>query len=218
MNLSEVELLTGRKAVVWPGWLKFVCLDTTGWVAGAHHDHQDDAGKSVYGSTVDVLILSEALKSNCNGGHGEVGELDSSRARLSLSGINGMPLLGDTVSMGDFRLSDSSMLAGLISSADIEELFAFELEGCQFELALDESNRVKYVGTSDTNLVSVEGVRIGTILGEAARLAGSQVIYEPGWAVYVPLRDGWNAACGVEDRPPDSLQPRLETMYFFRRR
>jgi len=62
--LSKVEQIVGQPATIEPGFLKYVCLGKSGWIAGAQFVKQHPDGDE-YGNEVDVFISYDYYWDGC---------------------------------------------------------------------------------------------------------------------------------------------------------
>lgn len=72
--------------------------------------------------------------------------------------------------------------------------YLFVESGITYTLAIDQDNSVSCVSVSDSAFLTSEGIHVGMraldILSDTTR----HVLTELGWAYYIPLTSGWNAA------------------------
>ena len=95
----------------------------------------------------------------------------------------------------------------LTSSSDLEQSYETTLNGIRYSIAIDENKRITYIGSFDPDFKTEEGYSIKTTFKEIFTSI-NKIELEPGWAFYVPLRLGWNAAfklskAGAESKPKD---------------
>ena len=82
-------------------------------------------------------------------------------------------------------------------------------------VALDDTDTIRYIRTSDASFATAEGIRVGSTL-EAVRRAGAPaVIPELGWASFTTLPSGWAVAF---DEGDGHLPASSEVKWLFKRR
>jgi len=106
-------------------------------------------------------------------------------------------------------------------TAAAQEWPSYEVKdhGSVFVIALDTTDTVRYISTSDPSFATPEGIRVGSTV-EAVRRAGAAApTPELGWASHTMLPSGWHAAflegAGIDSRP---LSPFSQVKWLFKRR
>lgn len=87
----------------------------------------------------------------------------------------------------------------LISPSHIEQSYYTVAEGIQYTICIDSVNRINYILTQDSNYITSDDVKIGMSYDDVRKHTNSQLILERGWAFFVPLNSGWNAAFLITD-------------------
>jgi len=81
----------------------------------------------------------------------------------------------------------------MIASGQIAPQDRIVGKGLDFDVALDELNRIIFISTKDPTFRTPEGIGPQATLEEVLAHGGSPVIYETGWAHYSMLPSGWCA-------------------------
>jgi len=93
-----------------------------------------------------------------------------------------------------------------------------------FDVALDDSNRIIFISTKAASFRTPEGLGPQATLRDVLAHGGSPVIYETGWAHYSVLPSGWCAAFlgaafdGNSFRPFQPPGPESKVDFFFKRK
>lgn len=89
------------------------------------------------------------------------------------------------------------------SSADIS-LTSYDifLNDIKYTFVVRE-DKIVYIDTQDKNFKTSEGVTVGLPLSEVVSISNSKLAEERGWAFFVSLPSGWNAAFSVGDTMTD---------------
>lgn len=138
-------------------------------------------------------------------------------SRVDITSLENIPEYGDTLSTfpGVKLFIPSDM--GFSSGASVDSVYQYLVDVHLFLLAKALDGTVKFVKTEDTTLITPEGVYVGMPIGKASELAGSKMLYEPGWAYVVQLPSGWNAGIMVGGKMRESLIADLGIRFLFRR-
>lgn len=90
---------------------------------------------------------------------------------------------------------EQSTCLTMTSSASLDPAYTVEAGGLTFTAATGYSDRtIIFVAVSDPAFRTPEGYRVGTQLQTIIRETGSELKQESGWACFVTLPSGWNAA------------------------
>ena len=88
----------------------------------------------------------------------------------------------------------------MTSPASLDASYTVEAQGINFDVAVRGSEAtVVFVSVSDPSFRTPEGYRVGTPLLDITNGAGHELVQETGWACFVPLPSGWNAALPLTD-------------------
>lgn len=107
----------------------------------------------------------------------------------------------------------------MTASGGMEPSFEAEYEGIKFLVAIGyESRRISFISTTDNRFQTGEGIRIGDTLEKVLETSKGEIIKEPGWAFFVRLKSGWNAAFvqGAEITEGE-LPPGAKVSFLFKR-
>lgn len=103
-----------------------------------------------------------------------------------------MLYIGNTLS-DDFLGKLESELS-MTSSGSFTKLHKIKSDNIEYKIAVDTNNKIVYIETKDNNFKTDEGIKIGTSLENVLELTSFNMLEEKGWAFYLPLNSGWNAA------------------------
>lgn len=99
------------------------------------------------------------------------------------------------------RVPKSSPMLELASPSQFWPSYALNLEGIIYSIGVDTGislpegdNRVRYVATSTPEFRTPEGVGVGFTVQQLKSVTSAKPRCETGWACFVPLPSGWNAA------------------------
>ena len=68
------------------------------------------------------------------------------------------------------------------------------VKGIKYEIGVDSEKTIAFISTSDENFSTPENIRVGMGLMEALQISHADMLIEKGWASYLTLKSGWNAA------------------------
>ena len=90
---------------------------------------------------------------------------------------------------------------------------------CKFTIGVDENKRIQFIQTTDKSFETPKGLMIGkSTFKDALKYSDFGVKLEGGFALYVPLKSGWNA---VVDTPSSfwliETPFDMKIIYFFKR-
>lgn len=106
----------------------------------------------------------------------------------------------------------------LISSSEISDNCTdHTIDGVKYTICYDDSNKVRFKSTEDTGF-SFESIKINMKLSEVINITNNKLIIERGWAAYVPLKGGWNAAFNLDPKKDyhELTQDSLVSFIFYR--
>ena len=107
----------------------------------------------------------------------------------------------------------------MTGSGGMEPSFETEFEGINFLVATGhESKRISFISTTDKRFQTGEGIRIDDTLQKVLETSKGEIIKERGWAFFVRLKSGWNAAFvqGAE-MTEGELPPGAKVSFLFKR-
>lgn len=105
---------------------------------------------------------------------------------------NNMLEIGNEVSPDFLKKLDKE--SSMTASGAITNIYKLKIKNIDYYISLNKDNKIKYIETKDINFKTSEGFKVGTTLGEIQASHKSDILEEKGWAYYVPLKSGWNAA------------------------
>jgi len=82
----------------------------------------------------------------------------------------------------------------MTAGGNFSEAFDFMVNRVSYTLAVDGAGAVTYISTADKGFTSPEGATVGDTYQTVKKLGTSALVCERGWAFYLPLPSGWNAA------------------------
>jgi len=89
----------------------------------------------------------------------------------------------------------------LISTNDLESTcFDYTDIGIKFSKCIDKDFYTIFRSTTDSNFKTSDGVSIGMSLNTVKIISKKQLVIEPDWAYYFPLKSGWNAAFMLDEK------------------
>lgn len=108
----------------------------------------------------------------------------------------------------------------MTASGGMKPAFYTEFKGIRFDVAVAsfKSNIISYISTTDTAFKTKEDVMVGDTFEDVLKKAKGEVVKEQGWAFWVRLNSGWNAAFMenllTEDEAPP---PDAKVSFLFKR-
>ena len=113
------------------------------------------------------------------------------------------------------RRSTSLLMTG---SGGLEPAYEVEHEGSEFTVCAYEDRLIHHVSTNDPRFRTPEGIAVGVSLKEVLELSKGKLVREPGWAFFVSLKSGWNAAfVQGESMTEGELSPDAKVRFLFKR-
>ncbi len=102
--------------------------------------------------------------------------------------------LGMRISSFKKSITDSSSFISL-SQSEIKVCYKLLYKKVRYEVTLTKDRRIDYVGTSDLNFVSPEGVNVNAKFSAIPNPRNGKVIESDlWWSKYLKLQSGWYAA------------------------
>ena|SRR5687767_7157294 len=105
----------------------------------------------------------------------------------------------------------------MTSSGSLAPAYEVEHEGLEFTICAYKDKLVHYVDTDDPNFRTPEGITAGESLKNVLEISKGELIREQGWAFYVRLKSGWNAAFLQGDATEGELSPDAKVRFLFKR-
>jgi hypothetical protein len=100
------------------------------------------------------------------------------------------PKLGDPMPASAIRTMDSLE----VRSGEKSLAYRFSFYGVRYFFAADTSSHVTFIYVDEPGYNLHDGIGIGDPAEKVMKLTGRKAIKEDGWAFYIPLFAGWNAA------------------------
>ena len=85
----------------------------------------------------------------------------------------------------------------LISSAQFSRAYSVNCKNIHYDIAVSvagQFQKVVFIATDDKAFVTPEELKINDSLANVRSVTDNEILTEPGWAFYIPLDSGWNAA------------------------
>jgi hypothetical protein len=118
------------------------------------------------------------------------------------------------------RKIESFVTLLMTASGGLQPSFEAEFEGLKFTVCTADykSKRISFISTTDKRFRTDEGVAVGDTLQKILETSRGEVINERGWAFFVRLKSGWNAAFvqGYE-MTEGELLPEAKVAFLFKR-
>ncbi len=84
----------------------------------------------------------------------------------------------------------------IISPADMDKIYEIKVDSVEFEVAIDEKSRIKYIQTYNETFITDDGIKVGMTYEQVQKIS-KDIRTLIGWAYCIPLPSGWNAAFTV---------------------
>ena len=127
--------------------------------------------------------------------------------------LSDLPQIND-----DFYPQIESSIWILISSSQFSKAYLVIYDEIYYTIAVNDINKVSFISTEDELFISPESLKIGGSFADVKALTKNKVIKETGWAYYIPLESGWNAAFVEGEAMTDGiLRADSEISFFFKR-
>jgi hypothetical protein len=89
----------------------------------------------------------------------------------------------------------------LRGNSELKRAYSFVYNEVTHSVTLDQFGFIDYIESNDPNFKTSEGARVGMKCQELRKLCDENyVVYEKGWAKYVKLQSGWNAAFAFDKK------------------
>lgn len=96
------------------------------------------------------------------------------------------------------KYKNYSFTQRMTASASIEKCIEISLNNIIYLVCINSSNKITYIETKDHNFQTTEGVSVGMPLNNVKQFTNSDLRIELGWASFLSLNSGWNAAFDLE--------------------
>jgi hypothetical protein len=100
-----------------------------------------------------------------------------------------VPLIGE-----ESPCEAESVEMRLISAGQFADSCQVTVDEVRFMVALDRDGRIVYVGVTDAEFETPEGIRVGSTLVDVLEAGAGVPQKESGWAFHTLLPSGWRAA------------------------
>lgn len=106
----------------------------------------------------------------------------------------------------------------LSSSGQSSKSFDIVCNNIHFSISTNDSNKIIFISTNDTNFITSDKIKVGTPLSEFPDYYSPSVNKETGWAYFIKLKSGWNAAFTEgESMTNKPLTQKSKVSFFFKR-
>lgn len=136
--------------------------------------------------------------------------------------LKALPAIGEKLTP-----PEPSRFMTMASPSQLYESHLVAVDGAVYDLGLDREGLVRFISTSDPQFRTPEGLKTGDSLAAVRVFAAEKMRVAGGWARYIPLTSGWNAAIALRGEGdalarvvPDSGEAEPDDGYvsfFFRR-
>ena len=127
--------------------------------------------------------------------------------------VNELPELNDF-----FENNSQSENFLLTSSGQFSNAYVVIWNNIKYSIAVNDSNKIFYISTSDSNFITSDNIRIGSTQKDFSYFDSSLVYKENGWAYFVKLQSGWNAAfIEGESMTNEPLTKDSKVSFFFKK-
>jgi hypothetical protein len=118
--------------------------------------------------------------------------------------------IGDKLPEKIIEESESNLQL-MTSSGSFHDSYMVVVKDVVYDVAINQDSIIVFIGTSDTNFRTPEGIKVGTPLSKVLSLTQEKLFEERGWAYHVRLPSGWRAAFTVghtmTDNTPSEDEP-----------
>ena len=115
-----------------------------------------------------------------------------------------------------YQIKTESYLLTL--SGQSSKSFDIVYNNIHYSISTNDSNKIIFISTNDTNFITADKIKIGTPLSEFPDHYSPSVNKEAGWAYFIKLKSGWNAAFTEgESMTNKPLTQKSKVSFFFKR-
>lgn len=119
-----------------------------------------------------------------------------------------VPVIGDILP-DSFKTRNHVQI--LTTSSSSIDSYNWHSETFDCIVGVDEDERINFISTSDQRFITPEGISVGMKLEEVLKTHSGELLADPGWAYFIVLPSGWNAAFTVgytmtESKPDDTTK------------
>ncbi len=122
--------------------------------------------------------------------------------------------IGDSVSSDDLR--DSELKYVLSSKLGLVPEYKIVIDKITYKIGVDDE-RIVYISTKDKRFKTKENISLGMTLKAVEKLLQKKAELRIGYAWYIPLASGWNAAFIIPDyNSREPISPTSKVAFFFK--
>jgi hypothetical protein len=125
------------------------------------------------------------------------------------------------IELGD-PLPEKAREAGydmMIASSQFSVAYIVEDGGHRYTITVDSSRMINYISPDDKSFVTPEGVKAGDTYERVRKLSTRPLRTEEGWAYFIELPSGWNAAfIQGKTMTEGKLSPKARVKWLFKRK
>ncbi len=127
--------------------------------------------------------------------------------------IEELPQIND-----DFYPNTDSISYLMISPSQFSKTYNVNCNNIFYDIAINNLNKVVFISTEDKSFITPEKLMIGNLLSDVQSISKNEMVIENGWANYIKLESGWNAAF-VEGKSMTTrmLKEDSKISFFFKR-
>lgn len=125
-----------------------------------------------------------------------------------------LPDLGETI----YLSASENVFLVLSRSGSLGKVAHIKVDGQLFELGINDNDQVDYISTRDSRFQTPEKLSVGDLINITPDFSLDKVCKEDGWAYYIKLPSGWNAAFTIGSSMTEGDPSGSEKiMWFFKR-
>ncbi|MCK5055532.1 MAG: hypothetical protein KAT34_02685 [Candidatus Aminicenantes bacterium] len=106
----------------------------------------------------------------------------------------------------------------LTSPSSASLIYKFKFAGIKYKYGVNEKGIIDYISTVDPDFKTEEGFSISSTFSEITKKVGKKLRKERGWAYFIPLKSGWNAAFACGRHMTDCYPNNNDKVRFFFKR
>ncbi|MBK7230633.1 MAG: hypothetical protein IPH97_17595 [Ignavibacteriales bacterium] len=103
----------------------------------------------------------------------------------------------------------------LISSSELSNAYSVNCKNINYYVAVNDFKKVIYISTDDESFVTSEKLNINSTLSDVRNITDNDISIEKGWAFFIPLESGWNAAFVKGESMTDGILDMDSKISFF---
>lgn len=102
----------------------------------------------------------------------------------------------------------------LVKAGKMSKKYVVVSDNISYGISLDANKNIEYIETSDLSFKTSENLSVGMELKEINNAVIEKINTERGWAKYILLKSGWNAAFDFNA----TITPTSKILFFFKRK